>query len=79
MLNERITENIVRNQLREKGYYYYYDDDDDDDIVIEEQSSRNPRINKLLYASHLKDFFNVTAIALSGETEKEKKYRLSYG
>ena len=42
MLNERITENIVRDLLREKGYY------SDDNIVIEEQSSRNPKINKLL-------------------------------
>lgn len=42
MRNERITENIVRSQLREKGYY------DDENIIIEEQSSENPRINKLL-------------------------------
>lgn len=41
MLNERITENIVRNLLREKGYY------DDPNILIEEQKSQNPRINKL--------------------------------
>lgn len=123
MLNERITENIVRDLLREKGYY------SNDNIVIEEQSSRNPKINKLLktasksgdgigrpefiisfknnpddlivieckasifeheskdrtsykdyavdgvllYASYLKDSFNVTAIAVSGENEKEKK------
>ncbi len=123
MLNERITENIVRNLLRERGYY------SDDNIFIEEQSSRNPKINKLLknasksgdgtgrpefiisfknnpddlivveckasisqheskdrtsykdyavdgvllYASYLKDSFNVTAIAVSGENEKEKK------
>jgi type I restriction enzyme M protein len=123
MLNERITENIVRNLLREKGYY------NDDNIVIEEQSSRNPKIDKLLkiasksgkgggrpefiisfrnnpddliiveckasilqhesrdrasykdyavdgvllYASYLKDSFNITAIAVSGENEREKK------
>ncbi len=42
MLNERITENIVRNILRERGYY------SDDNIIIEEQSSGNPKINKLL-------------------------------
>ena len=42
MLNELITENIVRNLLRERGYY------SDDNIFIEEQSSRNPKINKLL-------------------------------
>jgi type I restriction enzyme M protein len=128
MANERITENIVRNILRNKGYY------DDDTVIIEEQSSRNSRISKLLkkasktghgnigspefiisfkdkpdeiivveckasiskhespnkekyydyaqsfavdgslwYASFLKDDFNVTAIAVSGENEKEKK------
>lgn len=128
MGNERITENIVRNILRNKGYY------DDETIVIEEQSSRNSRISKLLkkasksgqgnigspefivsfknkpdeiivveckasivyhesrnkekyydyaqnyavdgalwYASFLKDDFNVTAIAVSGENEKEKR------
>lgn len=123
MLNERITENIVRNLLREKGYY------NDENIVIEEQKSQNPRINKLLanaskggngigrpefiisfknnpddlivieckasiiyheskdrtnykdyavdgvllYASYLKGSFNVTAIAVSGENEREKR------
>lgn len=41
-MNERITENIVRNLLREKGY------NDDDNVIIEEQSSLNPKINKLL-------------------------------
>lgn len=121
--NERLTENIVRNLLRDKGYY------DDENIVIEEQSSQNPRIDKLLkgasksgagkgypefiisfknkpndlivieckakitqheskdrkqykdyavdgvllYAEHLKSGFNVTAIAVSGENEREKK------
>lgn len=122
-MNERNTENIVRNLLREKGYY------DDDNIVIEEQSSNNPKINKLLktaskggngigrpefiisfknnsddlivieckssvfyheskdrkqykeyavdgvllYASYLNQSFNTTAIAVSGETDKDKK------
>lgn len=42
MLNERVTENIVRNLLREKLYY------SDDNIIVEEQNSQNPRINKLL-------------------------------
>lgn len=123
MANERITENIVRNLLRDKGYY------DNDDIIIEEQASQNPRIDKLLksaskagqgkgrpefiisfkdnptniivieckanitqheskdrkqykdyavdgvllYATYLKDDFNVTAIAVSGQNKKEKK------
>lgn len=123
MLNERITENIVRNLLRQKGYY------DDQNILIEEQKSQNPRINKLLqnasksgngigkpefiisfkdnpdnliiieckattiyheskdrtkykdyavdgvllYASYLSKDFNITAIAISGENEKDKK------
>lgn len=123
MANERKTETLVRNILRDKGYY------DDDSIVIEEQSSDNPKIDKLLksasksgngkgypefiisfknkssdiivieckakttqheskdrknykqyavdgvllYASHLKDGFNVTAIAISGENERDKK------
>jgi type I restriction enzyme M protein len=123
MINERKTENIVRNLLREKGYY------NNNNIIIEEQASDNPRINKLLilaskggtgkgypefiisfknkpndlivieckasishheskdrkqyknyavdgvllYASYLKDSFNVTAIAVSGENKNEKK------
>lgn len=128
MRNERNTENIVRNILRNKGYY------DDKTITIEEQQSRIPRISSLLkkasksgkgnigspefiisfknkpeeviiieckasiahhesrnkenfqdyaknfavdgalwYASFLKEDFNVTAIAVSGENEKEKK------
>ena len=122
-MNERITENIVRSLLREKGYY------DDANIIIEEQSSKNPKIDKLLknasksgngvgkpefiisfkdnpddlivieckasvsyheskerdkykdyavdgvllYTSYLKEGFNTTAIAVSGETEREKK------
>jgi hypothetical protein len=35
IMNERITENIVRNLLREKLYY------SDDNIIIEEQKSQN--------------------------------------
>lgn len=42
MGNERNTEQIVRNLLRDLGYY------DDKNCVIEEQSSRNPRIKKAL-------------------------------
>jgi len=41
-MNERITENIVRDFLKEKGYYA------DNNIVIEEQQSKNPRLQKLL-------------------------------
>lgn len=122
-MNERITENIVRNLLRQKEYY------EDDNIIIEEQASRNPKINKLLknaskqgggvgkpefiisfknnpddlivieckaspfyheskdrtkykdyavdgallYASYLQKEYNVTAIAVSGTNEKDKK------
>jgi type I restriction enzyme M protein len=128
MANERITENIVRNILRNKGYY------NNESIIVEEQRSSNTRISKLLqeasksgkgnmgspefivsfkdkpdeliiveckalisqhesankekynkfpnkfavdgalwYASFLKEDFNVTAIAVSGESEKEKR------
>ncbi len=42
MLNERITENIVRNALRELGYY------DNEDISIEEQRSSIEEVRKLL-------------------------------
>ncbi len=42
MLNERDTENIVRNILRQKGYY------DDTNIIIEEQKSQSPRVNQAL-------------------------------
>jgi len=122
-LNERKTENLVRDMLRKRGYY------DDSSIVIEEQKSDNPKIDKLLksasksgsgrgypefiisfkneprnlivieckastkdhqskdrkqysrcavdgvllYANYLKDSFNVIAIAVSGETEREVK------
>lgn len=123
MANERKTENIVRDLLKENGYY------DDKNIIIEEQTSDNPRIDKLLkkasksgtgkgypefvisfvknlnnlivieckanitqhesnnrkqykdyavdgallYASYLKDEFNVTAIAVSGSNHRDKK------
>ena len=123
MANERKTEQLVRNMLKDKGY------SDNSLIVIEEQSSDNPKIDKLLkfaskrgigkgfpefiisfknnlnhiiiieckadvskhkskdkkhykdyavdgvllYAAYLKDAFNVTAIAVSGQNEKEKK------
>lgn len=42
MVNERNTENLVRNMLKDAGYY------DNHSIVIEEQASKNPRIDKLL-------------------------------
>ena len=42
MANERITENIIRNLLRNAGYY------DNTDIIVEEQSSNFPDIDKLL-------------------------------
>lgn len=35
-MNERITENIVREKLRELGYYI------DENIHVEEQKSKNP-------------------------------------
>ncbi|MFZ7137862.1 MAG: HsdM family class I SAM-dependent methyltransferase [archaeon] len=41
-MNERITENIVRQFLRENGYYA------NPNISVEEQKSDNPKINKLL-------------------------------
>ena len=120
MPNERITENITREFLKEKGYYC-------EGFTVEEQKSRNPRITKLLknasksgngvgkpefiittdndvdlvivieckadvddhksedlskandyavdgaihYASYLAKDFNVLAIGISGQTEKE--------
>ncbi len=123
MVNERKTENLIRNLLNENGYTHK------NNIVIEEQASDNPRIDKLLqtaskkgsckgypefiisfkdrpddiiiieckaetrrhesssrkkyaeyavdgvllYASYLKDNFNVVAIAVSGETSHEMK------
>ncbi|WP_454889394.1 HsdM family class I SAM-dependent methyltransferase [Serratia quinivorans] len=123
MANERNTENLVRNDLRIKGYY------DNPEIIVEEQKSTSPKLEKLLkfasksgsgsgrpefiirfknkpseiivieckastlkhesrhrnmpsdyavdgvllYAEHLKKEFDVTAIAVSGETEKEKR------
>ena len=42
MANERKTENLVRDLLREQGY------NDNENIIIEEQQSDNPRIDKLL-------------------------------
>ena len=42
MANERKTENLVRDLLREQGYT------DNENIVIEEQQSDNPKIDKLL-------------------------------
>jgi type I restriction enzyme M protein len=42
MANERKTEQLVREMLKDKGYYNNLN------IVVEEQSSDNPRINKLL-------------------------------
>ena len=122
-MNERNTENLVRDMLRNKGYY------DDQSIKIEEQKSDTHRINKLLknasksaigkgypdfiisftnkpdeiivieckadiskheskegnkykdyavdgvlqYADYLKKEYTVTAIAISGQNEKEKK------
>lgn len=41
-MNERTTENIVRDYLRKKGYYKA------DDFVVEEQISTNPKVAKLL-------------------------------
>jgi len=123
MPNERKTEHLVRNMLKNKGYY------GNPNIIIEEQKSDSPTISKLLksasksgkgrgypefiirfsdnpddlivieckasvskhesenknnakdyavdgvllYAENLKSRFNVTAIAVSGETDKEKK------
>src|SRR4051794_32209315 len=41
--NERKTENIVRDELRKRGYY-----DEDSGIVVEEQSSEIVAVKKLL-------------------------------
>lgn len=121
MANERKTENIVRQLLREQGYY------DNDNIIVEEQQSDSGKVQKLLqtaskagkgqgypefiirfvndptkiivveckastkyhqsknkkkytqyavdgallYAEYLKNDFDVIAIAVSGETERE--------
>jgi len=40
-LNERITESITRELLKDKGFYT-------EDFIVEEQKSKNPRIMKLL-------------------------------
>lgn len=42
MANERNTENLVRDLLRESGYL------SNENILVEEQSSKNPKIDKLL-------------------------------
>lgn len=42
MKNERITENLVREKLRENGFY------DSEPVIIEEQKSQNEAIKKLL-------------------------------
>ncbi|MGP5537128.1 HsdM family class I SAM-dependent methyltransferase [Psychrobacter glacincola] len=123
MSNERKTENIVRQLLREQGYY------DNENIIVEEQKSDSLKVDKLLqtasksgqgkgypefiirfvndpskiivveckasiknhqsknkkqyskyavdgallYAEYLKNDFDVIAIAVSGETEREVK------
>ncbi len=41
-MNERITENLVRDRLKEIGYY------DDDDLIVEEQKSQNTKVQNLL-------------------------------
>ena len=40
-MNERITESITRELLKDKGFYT-------EDFIVEEQKSKNPRIMKLL-------------------------------
>lgn len=47
-VNERITENIVRDAFRSFGYY------DDPDLVVDEQQSTIPRIDKLLQTASKK-------------------------
>ncbi len=42
MKNERVTENIVRQLLKSKGYYK------DKDIIVEEQRSQHPIVQKCL-------------------------------
>ena len=42
-MNERITENLVRDQLRKFGYY-----SEENQIVIEEQKSQIKRVQTLL-------------------------------
>jgi len=41
-MNERLTEQIARNFLRDLDYYI------DDSLIVEEQQSQNPRVSKLL-------------------------------
>lgn len=42
MKNERITENLVRDKLRDVGFY------DNDEVIVEEQKSQNLTVKKLL-------------------------------
>ena len=42
-MNERITENLVRNKLQDLGYY-----NEDNDLYVEEQKSQIANVNKLL-------------------------------
>ena len=78
-----------------KGYPEFiirFKESPDDLIVIECKASTPHHESKakdnaasyavdgaLYYAEHLKKEFNVTAIGVSGETEKEKKYQPSCG
>lgn len=41
-MNERITENLIRNKLKDLGYF------EENDIIIEEQKSQNTKIQTLL-------------------------------
>ncbi|WP_286979139.1 hypothetical protein [Pseudomonas sp.] len=41
-MNERITENLIRNKLKDLGYF------EENDIIIEEQKSQNTKIQALL-------------------------------
>jgi type I restriction enzyme M protein len=47
-MNERITENLVRNKLRKLGYYK------DKNIIVEEQQSKIPKIDKSLSSASKK-------------------------
>ncbi|MHA3401517.1 hypothetical protein [Yersinia enterocolitica] len=48
ILNERITESLVREQFRELGYF------NSNDLAIEEQRSSKPQIDKLLQTASKK-------------------------
>src|SRR3989338_5704649 len=81
--NEKITESLVRKKLESFGYYK------NSNILVEEQIIQNPFIKKLLLSksklgkgrgkpefliSNSEDKeYNVIAIAVSGQTEKELK------